>query len=179
MPEVSPIFMNCDTPAPPDAVACALVLGNFDGVHRGHQAVLEEAVLYSRRDGVELSPRALTFDPHPAQVVGSGSPPLLTSLDDRVELMARLGIERAYVRQFDAAFAAWPPERFATRLVARALQAKVVFAGENLRFGAGRTGDIAFLRALGSNLGFEGRINPVAGVSKLSTSEPLSPLSIP
>jgi len=163
MPAARPIFLNDDTPDPPDAVPCALVIGNFDGVHRGHQSVLEEAVLYSRRDGVELSPRALTFDPHPAQVVGSGSPPLLTSLDDRVELMARLGIERAYVRQFDAAFAAWPPERFATRLVARALQAKVVFAGENLRFGARRTGDLAMLRALGAKLGFEVRVHAVAG----------------
>jgi riboflavin kinase/FMN adenylyltransferase len=125
--------------------------------------VLEQAVAYSRGDGVELSPRALTFNPHPAQVVGSGSPPLLTSLEDRVELMVRLGIERVYVRQFDAAFAAWPPERFATRLLAQALQTKVVFAGENLRFGARRTGDLALLRELGGKLGFEVRVHEVAG----------------
>ncbi|HEV3193606.1 MAG TPA: riboflavin kinase, partial [Polyangiaceae bacterium] len=163
MSATRPIFLNDDTPDAPDAVPCALVIGNFDGVHRGHQFVLEQAVAYSRGDRVELSPRALTFNPHPAQVVGSGSPPLLTSLDDRVELMDRLGIERVYVRQFDAAFAAWSPERFATRLVAQALQAKVVFAGENLRFGAKRSGDLALLRELGGKLGFEVRVHEVAG----------------
>ena len=163
MSAARPIFLNDDTPGARDAVPCALVIGNFDGVHRGHQSVLEQAVAYSRGDGVELSPRALTFDPHPAQVVGSGSPPLLTSLEDRIELMVRLGIERVYVRRFDAAFAAWPPERFATRLLAQALQAKVVFAGENLRFGAKRTGDLALLRELGGKLGFEVRVHEVAG----------------
>jgi len=163
MPVVRPIFLKDGTSVAEDAVPCALVIGNFDGVHRGHQSVLEQAVAYSRSDGVALSPRALTFDPHPAHVVGSGQPPLLTSLDDRVELMARLGIERVYVRQFDKAFAAWLPDRFATQLVAQELQAKVVFAGENLRFGAKRTGDLALLRELGGRLGFEVHVHEVAG----------------
>jgi riboflavin kinase/FMN adenylyltransferase len=163
MPAERPIFLKDDSTALADAAPCALVIGNFDGVHRGHQSVLEQAVAYSRSAKAALSPRALTFDPHPAQVVGLGQPPLLTSLDDRVQLMARLGIERVYVRQFDKAFAAWPPERFATQLVARELKAKVVFAGQNLRFGTMRSGDLALLRELGGRLGFEVLVHEVAG----------------
>jgi riboflavin kinase/FMN adenylyltransferase len=139
---------------------CTLVVGNFDGVHRGHQTVLSEAVAHARASG--LAPCVLTFDPHPAVVVGRGAPPLLTTFERRCELMGDLGVERVYVRQFDAEFAAWSPERFARDLVAGALEAKVVVVGENFRFGAKRAGDLAMLRAQGALLGFETRVHSVA-----------------
>jgi riboflavin kinase/FMN adenylyltransferase len=142
------------------AVPCALVVGNFDGVHPGHQVVLREAVAEAGAAG--LSPCVLTFEPHPAAVVGSGGPPLLTTMERRSELMGELGVKRVYVRRFDAAFAAYAPDRFATDLVARALKARLVVVGENFRFGAKRAGDLSLLRTLGSQLGFEVRVHGVA-----------------
>jgi riboflavin kinase/FMN adenylyltransferase len=152
-----------DETTPPGSFAapsCVLVIGNFDGLHRGHQAVLREAVSNSRAAG--LSACVLTFDPHPASVVGGGAPPLLTTMDRRVELMGELGVEQVYVRRFDAAFAAWPPDRFARDLVVGALHARTVVVGENFRFGAKRAGDLALLRALGGELGFHARVHEVA-----------------
>jgi riboflavin kinase/FMN adenylyltransferase len=140
--------------------ACAMVVGNFDGVHRGHQAVLHQVVAEARSRGLESS--VLTFDPHPAAVVGAGAPPLLTTMDRRAELLGALGVDRAYVRKFDASFAAWPAERFVRELVAGALRAGIVVVGHNFRFGAKRSGDLTLLRTLGAALGFEVRIHPVA-----------------
>ena len=139
---------------------CVLVVGNFDGLHRGHQAVLTEAVGQARATGVSAC--VLTFSPHPASVVGAGAPPLLTTMDRRVELMGELGVERVYVRRFDAAFASWSPDRFARELVVGALNAGTVVVGENFRFGAKRAGDLALLRALGAELGFQARVHAVA-----------------
>jgi riboflavin kinase/FMN adenylyltransferase len=144
-----------------EALPCALVIGNFDGVHKGHQAVLMQAVAEARAVRGWLA-CALTFDPHPAEVVGSGAPPLLTSMPERVELIGLLGVDRVYVRRFDAAFAGWSPERFAEELVIGALGAKVVVVGQNFRFGAKRAGDLALLRALGQRLGFDVRVAEVA-----------------
>jgi len=149
-----------DDATPLAPVPCALVVGNFDGVHRGHQAVLQQAVAEARADG--LAPRVLTFDPHPAAVVGTGAPPLLTTLERRAELMGALGVDRVYVRRFDTAFAAWAPERFARDLVAGALHARVVVVGENFRFGARRAGDLGLLRGLGADLGYDVRVSAVA-----------------
>jgi riboflavin kinase/FMN adenylyltransferase len=142
------------------ALPCALVVGNFDGVHRGHQAVLRQAVREARAGA--LAACVLTFDPHPAAVVGAGAPPLLTSLERRAELMGEIGIERIYVRRFDTEFASWSPERFARDLVAHELHARIVVVGENFRFGAKRTGDLSLLRSLGAELAFEARVHSVA-----------------
>lgn len=146
------------------AMPCALVVGNFDGVHRGHQAVLREAVRDAEDGGLPAC--VLTFDPHPASVVGSGVPPLLTTLERRAELVGAIGVERMYVRRFDREFASWPPERFARELVAGALDARLVVVGENFRFGAKRSGNLPLLRALGADLGFDVRVHSVAADSK-------------
>jgi riboflavin kinase/FMN adenylyltransferase len=151
---------DATSPASLAAVPCSLVVGNFDGVHRGHQAVLREAIDEARKAG--LAACVLTFDPHPAAVVGRGAPPMLTTLERRVELMEALGVDRVYVRAFDAAFAAWSPDRFARELVAGALQARIVVVGQNFRFGAKRAGDLALLRALGAELGFDARVHAIA-----------------
>jgi riboflavin kinase/FMN adenylyltransferase len=139
---------------------CALVVGNFDGVHLGHQSVLTEAVAVARARG--LSPCVLTFDPHPAAVVGTGAPPMLTTLERRAELMGQLGVERLYVRPFDTAFSSWEPDRFARDLVAGALQARMVVVGQSFRFGARRAGDLALLQKLGAELGFEVTVHATA-----------------
>ncbi|HEY6462788.1 MAG TPA: bifunctional riboflavin kinase/FAD synthetase [Polyangiaceae bacterium] len=161
------VLRALDDSTPPGPIvdeACVLVVGNFDGVHRGHQAVLAEAVQVARE--ASLVPSVLTFDPHPAAVVGPGAPPMLTTLEHRAELVGALGVKRMYVRTFDAAFAAWEPERFARDLVAGTLQAKIVVVGENFRFGARRAGDLALLRSLGKDLGFEVRVHAIASDAK-------------
>jgi riboflavin kinase/FMN adenylyltransferase len=149
-----------DATPPPAAGPCALVVGNFDGVHMGHQAVLREAVGAAR--AASLATSVLTFDPHPAAVVGSGAPPRLTTLERRTELMGELGVESVFVRNFDAGFAAWQPERFVRDLVVGALRARIVVVGQNFRFGAKRAGDLSLLRRLGSELGFEVRVHATA-----------------
>jgi riboflavin kinase/FMN adenylyltransferase len=155
------VFVDDATPVEAlGASPCALVIGNFDGVHRGHQAVLKQAVADAQATG--LAACALTFDPHPALIVGAGAPPLLTSIEDRVELIGAMGVARVYARRFDARFAAWSPERFATELVAHALEARLVVVGENFRFGAKRAGDLSLLRAFGGRFGFEARVHEVA-----------------
>jgi riboflavin kinase/FMN adenylyltransferase len=160
-------LIQVDDAAAVQAAPCVLVIGNFDGVHRGHQAVLAEAVAHAHGTAVDATGKracacALTFDPHPAQIVGSGAPSLLTTVDDRARLMGELGVDRVYVRTFDPEFAAWTPERFASELVAKMLLAKVVVVGQNFRFGSKRAGDLALLQALGSRLGFSVRVHAVA-----------------
>jgi len=131
-----------------------VVIGNFDGVHRGHQALFARAM--AEAEARRLVPVALTFDPHPRNVLMTGPPPaLLTSTARRVELIDALGAPHVFIRRFDKAFAAWSPERFVEQLVVNALHARVVIAGDNFRFGAKRAGDDALLRALGPKLGFE------------------------
>jgi len=147
-------------PPSPAGAPCVLVIGNFDGVHRGHAAVLSEAVAVAAERSLRTS--VLTFDPHPATVVGLGAPALLTTLERRAQLMADLGVETVWVRRFDTAFAAWAPERFVQELVTGMLAARVVVVGENFRFGARRGGDLAALRSLGERLGFEVRVHAIA-----------------
>jgi riboflavin kinase / FMN adenylyltransferase len=137
-----------------------LVIGNFDGVHRGHQSILHDAVAQARPLGLQAC--VLTFAPHPAGVVGRGAPPLLTTLAQRAELVGALGVHSLYVRTFDLAFAAWEPEHFARALVAETLRARVVVVGENFRFGAKRRGDLALLRSLGPTIGLDVRVAAVA-----------------
>lgn len=138
----------------------AVVVGNFDGVHRGHQAIAALTLGAAREGG--LVPALLTFDPHPGETLGAGAPPVLTTLERKAELCGRLGIERVVARAFDASFATWSPERFARELLAVRLVAKVVVVGDNFRFGAGRTGDLALLTSLGRELGFEVRVSPMS-----------------
>jgi riboflavin kinase/FMN adenylyltransferase len=124
-----------------------VVIGNFDGVHRGHRAVLTSAVERAKSAGVMSL--VLTFDPHPSAVLGRGEPARLTTMERRIELLHRVGIDRVVVRPFDLAFAAWSPERFARELLAGELGAREVVVGKNFRFGAKRAGDFASLVELG------------------------------
>jgi len=159
----APLQTDVDDGATRESVAarpCVLVIGNFDGVHKGHQAVVRQAVAEARAAG--LAACALTFHPHPGEVVGAGAPPLLTSMRDRAALLRSLGIERVYVRRFDRTFAAWSPERFAGELVAETLAARVVVVGQDFRFGAKRAGDLDRLRVLGDEHGFAVRVAGVA-----------------
>jgi riboflavin kinase/FMN adenylyltransferase len=140
---------------------CVLVVGNFDGVHAGHQAVLRSVASEARVSG--LAAAVLTFTPHPAAAVARAAPALLTTIGRRASLMHAVGIERVYVRKFDAEFAAWSAERFVRELVSERLQARRVVVGEGFRFGASRRGDIRLLDSLGAALGFATRTHGVVG----------------
>lgn len=129
----------------------AVVIGNFDGVHRGHVAVLEQmSTLAKARD---LIPSVLTFDPHPATVLGKAAPARLSTLERRVELFAKHGVERVYVARFSAAFAETPPYDFVKSFVTGGLGAKVVVVGADFRFGKSRGGDFDVLRAVAAEDG--------------------------
>jgi len=130
-----------------------VAIGNFDGVHRGHQAVIAQAVELAQARS--LQPLVLTFDPHPSVVLGPGALPSLTSLDRKLDLLCRQSPElRVVVEPFTLELAKMEPLEFARRLVVDALGAEVVLVGENFRFGRGRSGDFARLTELGAELGF-------------------------
>lgn len=139
-----------------------VAIGNFDGVHRGHRAVLESACEEARRRGLE--PWVLTFHPHPSEVLGRGALPRLTTLERKVELILKLDPSlRVVVQPFDRQLAALTPETFVERLLVRHLGAALVQVGSNFRFGRGRSGNLATLRALGAKYGFEARAQELFG----------------
>ncbi len=152
-----PIWL--DDASTPEAIpaevkaGAVVVTGNFDGVHRGHQALFARAKAEGAQRGLTVV--ALTFDPHPRAVLSGDAPALLTSTARRIELIERLGIDRVFVRRFDRAFASWSPERFVDELLVGQLSARVVIAGDNFRFGQKRAGNDELLRQLGPKLGFK------------------------
>jgi riboflavin kinase/FMN adenylyltransferase len=134
---------------PPSAVA----VGNFDGVHRGHQALVKAAVARARASGGPAV--VLTFDPHPARVLRPrDAPAALTTLAQKEELLAELGVDRLAVLLFDAALARLSPEAFARAVLRDTLGAGDVVVGESFRFGHRREGDARSLVELGARLGF-------------------------
>jgi len=138
----------------------AVTVGNFDGVHRGHQALVAVAVARARETG-GLSV-ALTFDPHPARLLQPDrAPAALTTLAQKEELLAGLGIDRVAVLPFDAVVAALSPEAFARGVLREALGARDVVVGESFRFGHRREGDARGLVELGAGLGFSVHALPV------------------
>ncbi|MFO0762593.1 MAG: bifunctional riboflavin kinase/FAD synthetase [Byssovorax sp.] len=139
-----------------------VAIGNFDGVHRGHQAVLADAARDARERGLDAA--LLTFSPHPAVALGRSAPPVLTRLPRKLELFARAAPTVApLVERFDAAFAAQSPDAFAEEVLARRLGARVVVVGKNFRFGKDRAGDFDTLSRLGASLGFETRSHALLG----------------
>ncbi len=139
-----------------------LVIGNFDGVHLGHQAVLGEAVYEADARG--LRPTVLTFDPHPAAVLGRPTRPMLTTSQQKKELLRQLEPSlEVVILEFDHHLAALTPEQFARRILKERLNAKVVVVGQNFRFGRGRAGDLQVLERLGKELGFVARAEPLRG----------------
>lgn len=132
----------------------AVTIGNFDGVHRGHVALVRAAAEWARRAGGDTV--VLTFDPHPASVVEPArTPATLTTFEQKAELLESLGVDRLVVARFDEDLARRPPEDFARLVLADALQARRVVVGDNFRFGHDRAGDVTRLAELGRTLGFE------------------------
>lgn len=144
------VFRGYSRPLPEPVV---LAIGNFDGVHLGHAALLARlAEVAAERS---LMPAVLTFEPHPREFFTPASAPArLTTLREKLELLGQGGIAQTVVCPFNAAFAALTAEAFIDQVLVRGCQVRHVIIGDDFRFGKGRAGDFAALKAAGERLGF-------------------------
>jgi riboflavin kinase/FMN adenylyltransferase len=139
---------------PHDGTGSVVTIGAYDGVHLGHQTVIAE--VRRRAAAAGLHSAVLTFDRHPASVVRPESAPrLLTDLDQKLELLAETGLDRALVITFDEMRSREPADDFVREVLVRGLDAKVVIVGEDFHFGHQRKGNVELLRSMGQDLGFE------------------------
>ncbi|MFT4171504.1 MAG: bifunctional riboflavin kinase/FAD synthetase [Rhodocyclaceae bacterium] len=133
---------------------CVLTIGNFDGVHLGHKALLSQ--LKSRARALGLPASVLTFEPHPREFFAPDSaPPRLTSLRRKLELLEGEGIDHVYVQRFSRRFAALTAEQFVDGVVVKGLRARHLIIGDDFCFGQGRQGNFATLQAAGALRGFQ------------------------
>jgi len=134
----------------PTRSRCALTIGNFDGVHRGHRTLIERVTAKARELSVPSC--VLTFEPHPREFfAGPRAPARLTRLRDKLELLAAAGVERTHIARFDARFAALDAGRFIDEVLKKWLGARWLLVGRDFRFGARRAGDFSTLQ----NRGFD------------------------
>ncbi|MGB7481267.1 MAG: bifunctional riboflavin kinase/FAD synthetase, partial [Burkholderiaceae bacterium] len=138
---------------------CALTIGNFDGVHRGHQALLARVREAASKLGVEAA--VMTFEPPPreffARLAGdpSKAPTRIANLRDKLQSLEAAGIDRVIVERFNARFAAMPPQEFIERVLVQGLHVKWLMVGEDFRFGARRAGNLDTLIEAGRKYGFQ------------------------
>ncbi|MFW0112322.1 bifunctional riboflavin kinase/FAD synthetase [Rothia sp. P5764] len=131
-----------------------VTIGNFDGVHIGHQKVLSTLVATAQERG--LTSVAVSFDPHPAVVHGpAGSHVDIMGQKDRQAVMAELGVDVYLLLHYDLDFAAQTPEEFVTRTFVDALDARCVVIGDDVRFGTNNSGNLATMKELGQRFGFD------------------------
>ena len=141
------------------APGCALTIGNFDGVHRGHQAML--ALLRSEAAHRGVPSCVMTFEPHPRDYFAAAqhkpelAPARIATFRDKLAELARCGIDQALVLPFNAQLASQPPQDFIDQVLVRGLGVRYVLVGDDFRFGARRAGDYAMLDAAGQRQGFD------------------------
>jgi riboflavin kinase / FMN adenylyltransferase len=153
----------------PDAGPTVVTIGNFDGVHRGHQEVLAHAEARAAELG-GLPVVALTFDPHPMRVLRPDHAPLMLSEpEQRAELLGRYGADAVLILPFTKEVSGWSPEEFIDRVLVTALHAKAVVVGENFRFGHKAAGHVDTLVQAGAQYGFQ-----VEGLSLAGEQQPWS-----
>jgi riboflavin kinase / FMN adenylyltransferase len=163
------VYFSMDS-AHDDFGPCALTIGNFDGVHLGHRALLKATCDYAREQRIRAA--VLTFHPHPAVFVAPQRvPELICSLDERVQLLSEAGAERILVLPFDEHLALCTPEEFVSRIVVKGLHARAVLVGENFHFGHKQAGTTITLTKLGQAHDFDARfLPPVSYRGKLVSS---------
>ncbi|WGG51635.1 bifunctional riboflavin kinase/FAD synthetase [Rugamonas sp. DEMB1] len=163
----------------PNAAArapCALTIGNFDGVHLGHQALLGR--VRGAADALGLEAAVMTFEPHPreffAQRAGdlSKAPPRIANLRDKLQSLADNGIDRVIVEHFSAHFAALTPQQFTERVLVEGLHVKWLMVGDDFCYGAKRAGNVAMLQEAGRHYGFHVETLPTVmnGGDRISSS---------
>ena len=144
---------------PDQAKACALTIGNFDGVHRGHQAML--ALLQNEARHRNVASCVMTFEPHPRDYFANVyqqpdlAPARIATLRDKLNELAACGVQQCIVLPFNEKFAAQSPNDFINIVLVQGLGVKYVLVGDDFRFGAKRMGDYAMLDAAGTQLGFD------------------------
>jgi riboflavin kinase/FMN adenylyltransferase len=144
------VFRGFSRPAPQ---ATALTIGNFDGVHLGHRALLERLRAVAKSEG--LLPAVLSFEPHPREFFAPREAPVrLSTLREKLEMFAEEGVALSCVSRFDARFAALSAQEFIERILVGALSVGCLIVGDDFCFGARREGDFAMLRAAGGRHAF-------------------------
>lgn len=139
---------------PDNNLPSAVTIGNFDGVHGGHQAILK--LLVEKASALALVPCVLTFEPHPREFfTPEQAPARLTNLREKMELLSQFGIERAHICRFTRQFSQLSAQDFIEQILVKGLKAKWVLVGDDFRFGAKRAGDFAMLQEAGKQYGFE------------------------
>jgi riboflavin kinase/FMN adenylyltransferase len=154
---------------PPGFGPSVAAIGNFDGVHLGHQEILSSLVAEAR--GLGARAVAITFDPHPEQFLHpAAAPRLLTPLDERLRLLALTGIDAVLVLPFEAALATLPARLFARQILQGALGVRALHEGGNFRFGHRAEAGVAELHAFGAEFGFAVRLHAPVRVRGLEVS---------
>ncbi|MES2150373.1 MAG: bifunctional riboflavin kinase/FAD synthetase [Pseudomonadota bacterium] len=155
---------------------CALTIGNFDGVHRGHQALLARVCAAATTLGLEAA--VMTFEPHPREFFAeragdlSKAPNRIANLRDKLESLERAGIDRVIVEHFNAHFAAMTPAQFTERVLVEGLHVKWLMVGDDFCYGARRAGNVALLIEAGKQHGFQVETMPTVmqGAQRVSSS---------
>jgi riboflavin kinase/FMN adenylyltransferase len=141
-------------PPPAARAPVALTIGNFDGVHRGHRALLAQVVAAAAARG--LVPAVMTFEPHPREFFApEQAPARISNLRDKLEALEAAGIERVFIQHFGRRFAQLTAEQFIDRVLIEGCQTRWLMVGDDFRFGARRAGDVALLRARAASGGFD------------------------
>ena len=144
------VFRGHSRPVPAPVV---LAIGNFDGVHLGHAALVRQLVAAAER--LLLAPTVLTFEPHPREFFAPDSAPArLTTFREKLELLSDLGVRQCMISPFNAAFAGLSADEFIEQVLVRGLKLKHLIIGDDFRFGRGRAGDFELLKAAGQRFGF-------------------------
>lgn len=155
---------------------CALTIGNFDGVHRGHQALLARVRAAATALGVEAA--VMTFEPHPREFFAcragqpAKAPARIANLRDKLQSLCDTGVDRIIVEHFNARFASISPQEFIEKVLVQGLHVKWLMVGEDFCFGARRAGNIATLEAAGKHYGFQVETLPsvMSGGIRISSS---------
>lgn len=163
-------------PNPLARAPCALTIGNFDGVHRGHQALL--ARVRGAASALALDAAVMTFEPHPREFFArragdpTQAPPRIANLRDKLQSLSDHGVDRVIVEHFSEHFAALSPQAFTERVLVDGLHVKWLMVGDDFRYGARRAGDVGQLAAAGRAHGFHVEILPAVmhGSERISSS---------
>src|SRR5437588_9373828 len=154
----------------------ALTIGNFDGVHRGHQAMLTR--LLEGAEDLRLVPAVLTFEPHPREFFAPDSaPPRLSTLRGKLEMFRAFGVATTIVARFDARLASLSAESFIHEVLEKGLNARWILVGDDFRFGKGRGGDLALLRSRARQFSVEGMRTVAVDAERASSTAVRAALS--
>lgn len=163
-----PVYRSLEE-VPPNFGPAIAAIGNFDGVHRGHQQILAAAAAEAKQRGMRSI--AITFNPHPAQFLyPKEAPKLLTFLPERLRLLAKTGVDAILVLPFDEALSRVTAEDFVSNVLVGLLQVRGIHEGGNFRFGHGAKAGIAELRSFGEQFGFAVHVHPPVRVHGLEVS---------